>query len=175
MPPRPAKHQPTRLNTYYSVHEGYMEQLRSSGFVGADTLRFDWISSVGLFIQGEIACKGLIVVDVEKFLLKVGGEGSESVVQTEMYSYNAFIRGGHNILRYDNQHPETLHQGHPDEHHRHDFDVVTGDELTNIPVWVGAEAWPTLGEAIAVVRDWHGSNYSTLQNPEGFPKLGARG
>lgn len=175
MPSRPVNHQPTRLNTYYSVHENHMEQLRSSGFVGEDTLRFDWISSVGLFVQGEIACKGLIVVDVEKFLLKVEGEGSGSIVQTEMYSYNAFIRGGHNILRYDNQHPETLHQGHPDEHHRHDFDVSTGDELPNSPVWVGADAWPTLAGLIAKVQEWHVDTYSTLSKPETFPELGRRG
>lgn len=152
-----------------------MEQLRSSGFVGADTLGFDWISSAGLFIQGEIACKGRVVVSVEKFLVKVSGDGSASMVQTEMYSYNAFGRGGHNILRYDNQHPELLYSGHPDEHHRHDFDWRTGNELEGSPVWIGAGGWPTLRDAIATVRDWHGRNYSDLHDPESFPDLGVRG
>ena len=151
-----------------------MEQLRSSGFVGADTLGFRALSA-GLFMAGEIACKGLIVVSVEKFLARLSGEGSASEVQTEMYSYNAFVRGGHNILRYDNQHPELLYAGHRDEHHRHDFDWRTGDELERSPVWIGAEGWPTLREAIDTVRQWHSEHYSELHSPEDFPDLGRRG
>lgn len=40
------------------------------------------------------------------------------------YRYNAYVRNGHNVLRYDNGHSET-----PEEFHRHLFDPRTGGEL----------------------------------------------
>lgn len=38
------------------------------------------------------------------------------------YSYNAYIRGRHNILRYDNNHGF-------DDYHKHTFDVKTGKQV----------------------------------------------
>jgi hypothetical protein len=80
------------------------------------------------------------------------------------YSYNAFVRGGHNILRYDNAH-ERL--GHPDAHHKHVFDFDTGEELTGSPYPTGPD-WPNLGDVIRELITWHGENYAKLTSPEEF-------
>jgi hypothetical protein len=46
-----------------------MEKLRGSEFVAADTLVFEEVpGATGIFLSGEVACKGRIVVSVEKFL-----------------------------------------------------------------------------------------------------------
>jgi hypothetical protein len=115
-----------------------MEKLRGSAFVAADILVFEEVpGATGIFLSGEVACKGCIVVSVEKFLDVLEGDGPAALVQTEMYTYNVFVRGGHNILRYDNQHPEHLYQGHQDPHHKHVFDWRSGDEKEGSPTWTG--------------------------------------
>jgi len=152
-----------------------MEQLRASGFVGPDDLSFVEVPGAGFFLVGEVACKGRIVVSVEKFLTLLEGEGVAAMVQTEWYSYNAFVRGWHNILRYDNQHPHELYPGHLDEHHRHTFDWQTGEERSDSPAWIGAEKWPTLSEAIREVQAWYWDHRQELPDPEEFPELGAKG
>ena len=42
-----------------------------------------------------------------------------------LYRYNAFLPGGHNVLRYDNGHYQK-----DDEYHRHEFDLATGEEIS---------------------------------------------
>lgn len=153
-----------------------MEQLRASGFVGADTLSFEELpGAAGIFLSGEIACKGCIVISVEKFLAVLNGEGAAALVQTEMYSYNAFVRGWHNILRFDNQHPHALYPGHKDEHHRHDFDWQTGEEFPDSPQWIGVEKWPTLSEVIREVEEWYWKNRANLPDADAYPELEVRG
>jgi Family of unknown function (DUF6516) len=153
-----------------------MEQLRGSEFVAADTLSFEELpGAAGIFLDGEVACKGGIVVSVEKFLDVLEGDGPAAQVQTEWYSYNAFVRDGHNILRYDNQHPEHLYQGHQDPHHKHTFDWRSGDEEENSPTWIGADRWPTLSEVIREVESWYWANREDLPDPDSYPELGRRG
>lgn len=150
-----------------------MEKPRASGFVGADTLSFEELAgAAGVFLSGEIACKGQIVISVEKFLAVLEGEGPTALVQTEWYSYNVFVRGWHNILRYDNQHPRLLYPGHPDPHHKHEFDWRSGEENRDSPKWVGEEGWPTLGEVIREVERWYWQNRSDLPEPDRYPEIG---
>ncbi len=42
----------------------------------------------------------------------------------KIYAYNAWHPGGHNVLRYDNQ-----HIGEDDAYHRHQFDPKTGKQI----------------------------------------------
>lgn len=145
-----------------------MNQFRRD-FVGADTLGIVPLGHV-LILSGEIGCKGGIVVRVEKELEYVDApDGEMPSVQTVMYCYNVSVQGVGNVFRYDNQHPEYLRPGHSDPHHKHLFNWKTNDELSDSPVWIGAANWPTLGQVIHEVVDWHAQNYSDLDNPDGYP------
>ena len=152
-----------------------MGQLRTSGFIGADTLTFEELpGAMGIFLSGEVACKGRIVVSVEKFLDVLEGDGPTALVQTEWYSYNAFVRGWHNVLRYDNQHPQKLYPGHSDPHHKHKFDWRSGEEVDGSPAWIGADEWPTLSEVVRELERWYWDNREDLPDPDKFPQLSLR-
>ena len=90
-----------------------MEQFYSGGFVCSDTLTWAADAS-GLKLEGEVACKGNIVIDVRKLIAIVEPgahpEDVNALVQTFRYAYNASVRGHGNLLRHDNAHP---HPGHP--------------------------------------------------------------
>jgi hypothetical protein len=149
-----------------------MAALRRGGFVGDDTLSVEPRAEGEIVLAGEIACLGRIVVDVFKVLEVLEGEGADAMVQTLFYSYNVFLRGGNNILRYDNLHPR---KDHPDDHHKHTYSWKTGEQLPGSPVWIGAEKWPTLGEVLREVQSWYYEHREQLERAEEFPSLGARG
>lgn len=86
-----------------------MQQYRDGGFVGEDSLRFVDCHSV-LLLQGEIACRGLIVITVTK-LIDYVTDDADPLVQMEMYSYNVSVRGQGLAFRYDNQHPTSSIRG----------------------------------------------------------------
>ncbi len=149
-----------------------MDQMRSKGFVGTDNLALDDIGANILAMTGEIACRGQIVVRVEKYLEVLEGQGLDAYVQTFEYKYNAFVRGRNNILRYDNSH---RFPDHGDAHHRHKYDWTSGKELSGFPEWVGEHGWPTLGEVLEEVERWYWENRDDLPEPDKYPELGTRG
>lgn len=149
-----------------------MDQIRARGFVGTETLEFWEVGDNVLALTGEIACRGLIVVRVEKYLDVLEGEGWNAYVQTFEYSYNAHVRGLNNILRYDNTH---IYPGHEDAHHKHEYDWRTGEELPGSPTWVGVNFWPTLGEVLEELEWWYWDNRNSLPQPDVFPQLETRG
>ncbi len=152
-----------------------MRELRKRGFVDEDTMRFIPNPVLrGIHIQGAVPCLGRIVVDVDKFLKILEGQDDDALVQTRMYSYNVFFRRGHNILRYDNQHPHDLYPNHHDEHHKHEFNWRTGEPLSEIPRWIGEGNWPTLGEVITEVEKWYWENHHQLPHAGEFPELDVR-
>jgi hypothetical protein len=140
-----------------------MESLRAAGFVDRDTIVIHRYPKV-LRMLGQIGCKGNIVVTVEK-LLEITSDGEGPLIQTVRYSSHAQIRNGHNILRYDNQH---TYPGHQDEHHKHTFALWTGDEQESSPAWIGRANWPTLGDVLRELMDWHSHHYDDLANPDVF-------
>ena len=88
------------------------------------------------------------------------------------YAYNASVRGHGNFLRHDNAH---AYPGHPDQHHRQEFDWHTGEELRGFPLWVGTEGgWPTLGDFIEEVCEWYWEHRNELPEPDAEPVLGLR-
>jgi len=151
-----------------------MDHFYSGGFVCADTLVWEADAS-GLKLEGEIACKGNIVIDVFKLiaLVEPGADPSDVhvLVQTFRYAYNASVRGHGTFLRHDNAH---AYPGHQDQHHRHELDWRTGDELPGFPRWVGTEGWPTLGDFIQEVSDWYWKRRDELPEPDAVPVLGLR-
>jgi hypothetical protein len=166
---RRTPHDPTRLSTYQRVHETRLEQLRATGAIAADTL--EWSDAPGrvLWLRGEIAFRGNIVVNVEK-KLELRSNDSDPLVQTVMYAYNASVRGCGTFLRFDNTHP---YPGHPDDHHRHDGDWRRSDEDGEVS-WVGEQGWPTLGTFLEYVERWYWENRGELPEPDAFPELGLR-
>jgi len=152
------------------------QYLDSGDFVGRDNVDSRPVVSrgrAGILLRGEIGCRGRIVIGVEKFLEILERLDGDAIVETRWYTYNVRVRGKHNIFRYDNQHPEYLHIGHHDEHHKHVFDSETGEELGT--VWISSDGWPHLSEVIDEARDWRHHNISTLSDPNGFPELAKRG
>ena len=151
-----------------------MEHFYSSGFVCSDTLTWEAVPGA-LRLFGEIGCKGNIVISVEKLIALVDPDGDPEDlnvgVQTVRYAYNALIRSHENLLRHDNAHP---HPGHPDNHHWHEFDWKTGEELAGFPKWCGVDGWPTLGDFIQQVEAWYWQHRDELPEPDGEPKLGLR-
>ncbi len=159
----PAKHSPARFSTYFAAHENHLAQLCQAGFVDSDTLVVEAYATLPTVwsIIGEISCRGEIILSVNK-LLECVSDDPDPLIQTVRYSYHASVRGGGNILRYDNHHSRPEHL---DDHHKHVFDVTTGAETIE---WIGADRWPTLGEVLRELFAWHSDNYESLANPEAF-------
>lgn len=147
-----------------------MEQFYSAGFVCADTLEWSADAS-GLKLEGEVGCKGDIVISVFKLIAIVQPDDLNPTVQTFRYAYNASVRGFSNLLRHDNAHP---YPGHPDQHHRHEFDWKTGAEASGSPQWVGSAGWPTLGDFIQEVADWYWKHRESLPAPDAVAALDLR-
>ncbi len=164
--PRDGKHGANKLSSYFQIHQSILNRLVTEGFVGGHDTIVEVYEGF-LRVQGWIACKGRIVITFDKLMMSVGERDGDTLIQTEMYAYNALLQGKHNILRYDNQHPDAMHDGHCDPHHKHVFDFSTGDELTS-PQWIGEAEWPTLSAVIEELREWHAANYHCLPAPEEY-------
>lgn len=171
MKPNPPKHGPNRFKSYLEVHQTVLEKFKNLDFVSEENLEIQPSNGV-FFMIGEISCLGNVVIRVEKELIILEGNDSNALIQTSWYSYNASIRGGHNILRYDNQHEDASFRNHPDPHHKHVFDWREGDELSID--WVGADNWPNLGEVIQELYDWYWENKIYLMNPDEYSSIGLR-
>jgi hypothetical protein len=149
-----------------------MDGFRSSGFVGEDSLEFDFWEAGLLTIKGEISCLGDIVISVNK-TLEVQDDGmTDPPIQTFLYAYNAFVRGQNSFLRHDNTH---RYPDHADEHHRHELDWRSGEELAGSPLWVGSDGWPTLGKFMEEVEGWYWKRRAELPNPESYGAIDVRG
>ena len=101
-------------------------------------------ATISYLIEGSIGCAAEIEIDVTK-LLDVRVRRRLEQVRGVSYRYNAYVRGGHNILRYDNGHIEA-----PEEFHRHEFDPFTGRELSR--AILSREDMPTLIEVVSEVE-----------------------
>lgn len=161
----PPAHAPTRWLRYVEAHDNHMGQLYREEFVQGDTLMWSPVYQ-GFQLTGEIACRGNIVIRVDKTLAILDPGESNPRVQTEYYAYNASVKGHGTIRRYDNEH---AHPGHPDAHHRHDGDWRTGQEAT--PVHVGEQGWPTLSEFIREIAQWYDEHRDELPDPDGVPEI----
>lgn len=161
---QPDKHQPTKWRTYVRVHETIMSKLVADAtFVVEHNLEYRFLPGV-IEIEGEILCKGPIVIRVRKVLRVLDGQSgdNDATVQTHRYEYNGYVQGHGTFLRHDNCHP---HRGHRDHHHKHVEDWRSAREM-NEPIWVGRKDWPTLGAFIEEVERWYWDNYDQLPTPE---------
>jgi hypothetical protein len=79
------------------------------------------------------------------------------------YSFHAGIANAEDcpIFRYDNAHTYEREE-HPDEHHKHRFDIVTGKEIVP-PEWIGAANQPTLRSVLTELEQWWAAVGQELQ------------
>ena len=92
-----------------------------------------------LVVEGLIVCRNGLRLEISK-----SGDMERTTsrrVRMALYSYNAYRPGGHNVLRYDNQ-----HRGTENVYHRHQFDVDTGElvSFTTMP----REAFPVMHQIL---------------------------
>ncbi|HKP75072.1 MAG TPA: DUF6516 family protein [Longimicrobiaceae bacterium] len=133
-----------------------MDQVVRGAFVTSHDLR---VSSGGnyLTIEGDIHCAGGIVIEVNKRLEILAGEGAAATVQTAGYRYHVRLPGKGTIFRYDSPHPAAagveLPAHHP-EHHVHRYDVLSGDVRGTIEIIYDIERVPTLREVIDEAAEW---------------------
>ena len=134
-----------------------MQQFVARGFVLSNELAFLPYGQ-GLFvITGDVRCLGRIILRVAKVLHVVGGDENNPLVQTVAYSYNAFVEGVGNILRYDSPHAEE----HRPVHHVHRYDVLNGDVEGTVDE-VPEDLWPTIGEVMAELESFYYENFNKL-------------
>jgi hypothetical protein len=173
---KPIERKPHGLDGYRHTHDAYMQSLRSTclvgtrRFIGRDTLAFVPGQVEGtIWLRGQIACLGDIVITVAKMLRIV--DAKKNRVLAERYNYNVHLSDGALILRYDNAHS---HPGHRDAYHKHVYDPFVGD-VTGRVEWIGHDYWPTLADVIKEVYRWYGVNASQLESPRTYPPLETRG
>lgn len=177
----PLSHSPNLIHRYVEILDSVLGSYISKGnFVSEEDIKVDPFSSrnrPGFLLEGEIGCLGEIVIYVKKFLeiTEEGPTPRNPWVETRWYNYYVFIRNHRNLFRYDNEDPDYMRNGHGDEHHKHEYDPKTGDELSNSPIWISADGWPLFHEVIEEAERWYWDHRKWIPNPEAFPKLGVRG
>jgi hypothetical protein len=152
----PGKHGPNRLGNYLDVHASYIADLTAEGFVVEDQSRFTFLAGV-VVLEGVIVCRDGITLDVRKEIEVLRGRGMAARVQTRRFRYHAWIRGRHNILRYESAHEHREHA------HKHVYDTLgTGRETGTVDL-VTEDAIPTLGEVLRELQAWHEAHAARLR------------
>lgn len=144
----PGKHGPNRLANYLSVHESWMTALLSEGFVIEDQCNFTFLPSL-ILLQGAIVCLDGLTLEVEKEIAILEGRGLTALVQTRRFRYHAWIRGRHNVFRYESAHEHRPHA------YKHVYDPFRNGSETEIIDLTEESLIPTLGEVIRELQRWH--------------------
>jgi len=132
-----------------------MSDLLDQGFVLQDDCQFAFFPQVVL-LQGRIICLDAVTLEISKELKILDGVGASATVQTRSFRYQAWVRGKHNIFRYDSAH------GHRPYAHRHGYNTFGfGEELEIAPLATENDI-PTLTEVIYELQDWHQVNAHRL-------------
>lgn len=125
-----------------------MADLMAEGFVVEDQCQFTFLPSV-ILLQGTIVCLDGITLDVEKVIAVLDGRGMTARVQTRMFRYHAWVRGVHNILRYESAHEHRRHA------HKHVYATFGDGREVEIIELAEEDRIPTLGEVIRELQVWH--------------------
>jgi hypothetical protein len=133
-----------------------MVDLMAEGFVVEDRCRFTFLPSVVL-LQGTIVCLDGLTLDVDKEIAVLQGRGMTALVQTRRFRYHAWVRGVHNILRYESAHPHRRHA------HKHLYDTFGDGRETEVIDLVEEDDIPTLGEVIRELQLWHQENATRIK------------
>jgi hypothetical protein len=134
-----------------------MQKLLLEGFVLEEDLRFVALGNRQILLIGTVTCHGNILIEVEKRLAVLSGDGPRALVQTEAYRYNAHAVGLGNIMRYENS-------DHRKYDHAHHYDVFSGDKEGTFRRIEEKNDVPTLADFINEVRDWYEANAERLED-----------
>ena len=153
----PGKHGPNpRFGNYLAVHDKWMAGFLDDGFVVEDRCDFTFLPST-ILLQGTILCLDALTVEVEKEIAILSGTKMNARVQTRSFRYHAWVRGAHNILRYESAHDHRPHV------HKHVYNTFgDGRELSVLDL-VDEEEIPTLGEVIRELQLWHQQHAARLR------------
>lgn len=134
-----------------------MAEFLDEGFVIEDATAFV-VQQPVTRLAGTVICIDAVTIDVEKELVVLDGRGRNARVQTRKFRYHAWVRGVHNILRYESGHK--THRRHP---HKHEFNTFGDGRESSVTDLHDEDSIPTLGEVIREVQEWHAANASRLK------------
>ena len=153
----PGKHGPNRLANYLAVHESWMEALLAEGFVAEDQCAFTFLPSAVL-LEGTIVCIGGVTIDLKKEIAVLRGRGMNAWVQTRMFRYHAWVRGEHNILRYESAHEHRPHV------HKHAYNTFGDGREAEVVDLHEEDNIPTLGEVVRELQAWYQEHAARVKN-----------
>ncbi len=138
---------------YFHAHQNRLDSFEH--FILSNTITIA-ISDIVISFSGVLHCCGGLEIHVQK-TLEVRQVSGRPQVRTRKYSYHVQQRveaaGStriRHLFRFDNAHD---HPGHPDAHHRHQYQDNGIEE--RMPVQhTGVEGWPTLSEVIEEAYQW---------------------
>lgn len=131
-------------NTLENYKQIYYDRVATHPFVDhskpiPDFETFNYAGFLYIVLEGKLYCGNNIIVSIFKmFETRLIGSGRFQV-RCFSYSYNANIKGKHNILRYDNNHDL-------DDYHKHEFDMRTGAQIARLSLT--RNQFPLLSEVL---------------------------
>ena len=148
---------PNRLANYLHVHRSCMADFLSEGFVVRDDCGTTLLPK-HVLLEGPILCVDNITLDVWKEVGVVRGRGPTATVQTRAFRYHAWVRGNHNIFRYDSPHE------HRPNAHKHVYDTFGSGGESELIELAQEDDVPTLAEVLRRLQTWHEQNASRLKS-----------
>lgn len=134
----------TTLDDYLQHHDSHIRRLEDDYGIQSG-LSVTTAGPFSFVLSGRIECRDGLFLDVEKII----DMREDGLVCPTYYKYQACLGRGdtvHEVFRYDTDHSERPHKGHPDPFHCHDVNGVVR--------WVGIENWPTLADVIIELHEW---------------------
>jgi hypothetical protein len=133
-----------------------MTGLLDDGFVVEDRCDFTFLPST-ILLQGTIVCLDSLTVEVEKEIAILSGTKMDARVQTRRFRYHAWVRGAHNILRYESAHDHRPHV------HKHEYNTFGHGRESLVSDLLDEDEIPTLGEVVRELQQWHQENAARLR------------
>lgn len=134
-----------------------MADLLAEGFVVQDDCRFTFLPGL-VILEGTIVCLDGITLDIRKEIKVLDGRGMGARVQTRRFRYHAWVRGVHNVLRYESAHEHREHA------HKHVYDTFGYGGETAVIELPTEDEIPTLGEVIRELQSWHQESATRLRD-----------
>lgn len=141
------KHGWNTWENYLRVHESVLKKYQTHFITQSpkySVIRFtDQYYQLRIDKLELVTTKGTsIYINIEKDV-EVQAGGSKDVARTVGYSYQAWIKGGKNLIRYCSP-----HESHNKFHHKHDYQK---DPINPIPI--NSDNWPHVNEFLDELID----------------------
>jgi hypothetical protein len=154
----PGKHGANpKFENYLEVHNKWMTALIDDGFVVDDRSAFTFLPSA-ILLEGPIHCLDSTTLDVAKEIGILSGSGMSAKVRTRTFRYHAWVRGVHNILRYESAHEHRPHA------HKHQYATFGNGLETAVVDLLDERQVPTLGEVLRELQTWHAEHAAQIRS-----------